>query len=189
MRNARLDLLILGAVLVVSFVRPCWLTSFFNTTLGRAVLIATIVGLASIDTLWAIFGIILLVSFREGLTEGLTSMETDKAISVEETEVEVQPAKTVKVDNTVLSNKDWQKSYCKDDKVMLDGAEVPIADIKSKFPDLEFLKGECNPCLSNCQFKLTTAGARVDAEEQLRAKASNKIPAGKTTEQTGQTAN
>lgn len=188
MRNARLDILILGAVLVVSFVRPCWLTSFFNTILGRVVLIAAIVMLASIDTLWAIFGVIILVSFREGLTEGLTSMETDKAISVEETEVEIKPAKTVTVDKTVLSNKDWQKSYCKDNKVMLDGAEVAIADITSKFPDLEFLKGECNPCLSNCHFKLTTAGARLDAEEQLRAKASNKIPAGKPTEQAEQMA-
>ena len=184
MRNARLDLLILAAVLIISFVRPCWLTSFFNTTLGRAVLIAAIVGLASIDTLWAIFGIILLVSFREGFTEGLTSMETDKSISVEETQVDIKPAKTVTVDKTVLSNEDWQKAHCKDNKVMLDGAEVSIADIKSKFPDLEFLKGECNPCLSNCQFKLTTAGARVDAEEQLRAKASNKIPSGKASDQT-----
>jgi hypothetical protein len=181
MRNARLDLLILGAILVVAYVRPCWLTSLFNTTLGRAVLIGAITVLATIDTLWAIFAIILLVSFREGLTEGLTSMETDKAISVEETEVEIQPAKTVTVDKTVLSNKDWQKSYCKNNKVMLDGAEVPMSDIAAKFPDLEFLKGECNPCLSNCQFKLTTAGSRVDAEEQLRAKSSNKLPAQKST--------
>lgn len=180
MRNARLDLLILGAILVVSYIRPCWMTSFFNTILGRATLIAAIVGLATIDTLWAVFGIILLVSFREGLTEGLTSMETDKAISVEETEVQIQPAKTVTVDKAVMSNKDWQKAHCKDNKVMLDGAEVSVSDIASKFPDLEFLKGECNPCLSNCQFKLTTAGSRVDAEEQLRAKASNKLPTDKS---------
>jgi len=178
MRNARLDLFILGVILVVSYVRPCWLISFFNTTLGRAVLILAIIGLASIDTLWAIFGIILLVSFREGLTEGLTSMETDKSISVEETQVDIQPAKKVTVDKTVLSNQDWKKAHCKDNKVMLDGDEVAISDIKNKFPDLEFLKGECNPCLSNCQFKLTTAGARVDAEEQLRAKAANKMPTG-----------
>lgn len=82
MRNAGLDLIIIGAVLLFSFMRPCWMTSFFNTTLGRALLIAAIVGLASVDTLWAIFGIILLVSFRENMSEGLTSMETDKAISV-----------------------------------------------------------------------------------------------------------
>lgn len=178
MRNTRLDLLIGAIILVIAYTRPCLLVDFFNTTLGRALILGVIVILASMDTLWAIFGVILLVSLRDSLTEGLTPMKQEKSVSVEEavvTEEETTPNK-VQVKGEVLSNADWQKAHCKDNKVILDGEDVPMNKLLEKFPDLEFLKGECNPCLSNCEFKLTTSGARVDAEEQLRSKDSNKLP-------------
>ena len=200
MRNTGLDILILSIVLIVVYARPCWMVSFFNTLVGRLILLGAITALAIKDTLWALFGILLLVGFRDGLVhEGMTNMDKDadeagdhsdaesddedhdhdkkdaeiadrvnKALEKKELKEAKNEAK-----GKVMSNKAWKKQYCKNNKVMLDGAEVNVEEMEKKFPDLEFLNGKCNPCLSNCEFKITTAGSRVDAEETMRGKASN----------------
>lgn len=203
MRDTRLDVLILASVLIISYMRPCFLTNFFNTTIGRVILLAAIVALSVMDTLWGVFGVLVLVSFREGLVEGLTTMESKKteveveqdvtvtsndshaapslptqsgSASPEAVETKAAAAAKAEAKGKVLSNADWQKANCKDNKVMFEGTVLNMDEITKKFPDLEFTKGVCNPCLSNCGFKITTAGARVDAEETLRAKNSNSMP-------------
>jgi hypothetical protein len=206
MRDTRLDILILAAVLIISYMRPCFLTQFFNTLIGRVLLLAAIVALSVVDTLWGVFGVLVLVSFREGLVEGLTTMESKTTETETEQDVTItsdgaQPSashssqalpaegahgspaseskatKAAKAEakGKVLSNADWQKANCKDNKVMFEGSVLNMDEITKKFPDLEFTEGVCNPCLSNCAFKITTAGARVDAEETLRAKNSNSM--------------
>jgi hypothetical protein len=198
MRNTGLDILILSIVLIVVYARPCWMVSFFNTLVGRLILLGAITALAIKDTLWALFGILLLVGFRDGLIhEGMTNMDKNAVEAGDHSDAEsdnegddhdktaekadkAQEKKELKeakkeAKGKVMSNKAWKKQYCKNNKVMLDGAEVNIEEMEKKFPDLEFLNGKCNPCLSNCEFKITTAGARVDAEETMRGKASNTV--------------
>ena len=76
MRNTGLDILILSVVdcrLYASLLDG----SFFNTLVGRLILLEQS-RLAIKDTLWALFGILLLVGFRDGLVhEGMTNMDKD----------------------------------------------------------------------------------------------------------------
>lgn len=186
MRNAGLDLLILSAILVIAYTRPCLLTRFFNTVLGRVILLAAIVALATADTVWGIFGILILVSFRENLAEGLENMEEKENENIQsETKIQATITETpIAQHNQSASGSkkpemtpdNWRKVHCKGEQVMLKDAPVAMSDFTKNFPNVEFADGSCNPCMTDCKFKVTVAGARLDAEEKLRAKNSNTLP-------------
>lgn len=157
MREANQDIVILIIVMFIAYVRPVILTNFFNSNIGRIILIICIVLATSMNTMYGIYGILLLISFREGAKkEGLDNMENKK--------------NTKSVD-------DWKKKHCKLDKVFLDNKEVPLDQISKKFPDIEFEKDECNPCSQDCKFKIkvTSSKSRLDIEDKVRSKASSSI--------------
>ena len=71
---------------------------------------------------------------------------------------------------------DWKKKYCKSGKVFLNNNEVPSEEFAKKFPELNFVNGQCNPCDSNCLFKITSSKSRLDREENIKPKPSGSIP-------------
>ena len=76
MFEANPDIIILFVVLVIAYIRPVALTNLFNSNLGRLLLIICIVLATSINTIYGLYGVLLLISFREGAKkEGLENME------------------------------------------------------------------------------------------------------------------
>jgi hypothetical protein len=155
-------IIILMIVIFISYVRPVILTNFFNSNIGRILLIISIVLATSLNTMYGIYGVILLISFREGAKkEGLDNMENNKTEDKKNTK----------------SVDDWKKKHCKLNKVILDNKEVPLDQVSKKFPDIEFEKDECNPCSQDCKFKIkvTSSKSRLDIEDKVRSKASGSI--------------
>lgn len=165
--------------------------AFFNTIVGRFVLLAGIVLLATADTLWGILGVLVLVSFREDMMEGMENMD-GKYKNGEKANSDQTPDGTQQQNNDNgaadpkasgrakdVKPEDWRKENCKADQVMLDGSVVSMDDFAAKFPNVSFMSGKCNPCMADCQIKVTAAAARLDAEEKVRSKNSNSMPASK----------
>lgn len=187
MRNATIDIAIILVVFLIAYARPCVMAKFFNTVVGRLLLLAGIVLLSTANTLWGILGVIVLVSFRENTMEGLENMDNDKDAkddkksdhqgknksddgeSDDDDDDDSKETKEVKPE-------EWRKQNCKADQAMLNGSAVSMDDFADKFPDVSFLSGKCNPCMSDCKIKVTSAAARLDAEDKVRAKNSNALP-------------
>lgn len=177
MRNATIDLAILLVVFLIAYFRPCAMAGFFNTMVGRFIMLAAIVLLSTANTLWGVLGVIVLVSFRENMMEGMENMGDDKsnmddAKMNEDTKMNDDKSKM----DDMIKPADWRKENCKADQVMLDGSVVSMDDFEAKFPNVSFLNGKCNPCMSDCQIKVTAAAARLEAEDKVRAKSSNSLP-------------
>ena len=190
MRDATLDIAIILVVFLIAYIRPCAMTKFFNTLVGRFILLAAIVMLSTANTLWGILGVLILVSFRENMTEGMENMDDDKSDdgkdkkksddkksddkkSDEESDDEESDDEEDKKD---IKPEDWRKENCKADKVMLNGSVVAMDEFSKKFPNVSFLGDKCNPCMSDCKIKVTAAAARLDAEDKVRSKNSNSLP-------------
>ena len=77
-RDATLDIAIILVVFLIAYIRPCAMARFFNTLVGRFILLAAIVLLSTANTLWGILGVLILVSFRENMTEGMENMDDKK---------------------------------------------------------------------------------------------------------------
>lgn len=178
MRDATLDIAIILVVFLIAYIRPCAMARFFNTLVGRFILLAAIVLLSTANTLWGILGVLILVSFRENMTEGMENMDDnkkkdDKKKSDEESDDESDDEEEQKD----IKPEDWRKENCKADKVMLNGSVVDMDEFSKKFPNVSFLGEKCNPCMSDCKIKVTAAAARLDAEDKVRSKNSNSLPA------------
>lgn len=203
MHNATLDLAILLVVFLIAYFRPC--ARFFNTLIGRFILLACIVLLSTASTLWGILGVIVLVSLREKVMEGMENMkqesdedddsddssEVDDSAKVEDsTDDKVKKVNDTKKDSQNVKPKpksqsqsqaqpkpeDWRKKNCKADQVMLNGEAVNMSEFEKKFPDVKFLSGKCNPCLADCNISITSSAARLEAEDKVRSKSSNSLP-------------
>jgi hypothetical protein len=175
MRDATLDIAIILVVFLIAYIRPCAMAKFFNTLIGRFILLAAIVMLSTANTLWGILGVLILVSFRENMTEGMENKDDDKKKDDKKKDDEEsdddddKEAKDIKPD-------EWRKENCKADQVMLNGSVVDMDEFAKKFPNVSFLGGKCNPCMADCQIKVTAAAARLDAEDKVRSKSSNSLP-------------
>lgn len=181
MRNATIDIAIILVVLLIAYVRPCAMANFFNTIVGRFILLAGIVLLSTANTLWGVLGVLVLVSFRENMAEGLENMDGKEKKDDAGQAPPVQSADSVpdpkaSAREKTIKPEDWRKQNCKADKVMLNGEEVSMDNFAEKFPDVSFLGGKCNPCMADCQIKVTSAAARLEAEDKVRAKSSNSLP-------------
>jgi len=186
MRDATLDIAIILVVFLIAYIRPCAMTKFFNTLVGRFILLTAIVLLSTANTLWGILGVLILVSFRENMTEGMENMDDDKSDDgkekksgddkkgEEESDDESDDEGDKKAKD--IKPEDWRKENCKADQVMLNGSVVNMDEFAKKFPNVSFLGGKCNPCMADCQIKVTAAAARLDAEEKVRSKSSNSLP-------------
>lgn len=189
MRNATIDIALILVVFLIAYMRPCAMARFFNTMVGRFLLLVAIVMLSTANTLWGILGVIVLVSFRENTMEGLENMDDNgkykdgEKANRDQTPDDVQSNDDDDVPDPKASNRakeikpeDWRKENCKADKVMLKGSVIPMDEFEKKFPNVSFLSGQCNPCMADCQIKVTSAAARLDAEEKVRSKNSNSLP-------------
>lgn len=186
MRNATIDIALILAVFLIAYMRPCAIASFFNTMVGRIILLLAIVLLSTANTLWGILGVIVLVSFREqNMTEGLENIADGdekkaplgKSPNVQSANNNVPvPKASGRSKPMDVKPEDWRKENCKADQVMLDGDIVSMDDFAAKFPNVSFLSGKCNPCMADCQIKVTAAAARLDAEDKVKAKPSNSLP-------------
>ena len=191
MRDATLDIAIILVVFLIAYIRPCAMAKFFNTLVGRFILLAAIVLLSTANTLWGILGVLILVSFRENMTEGMGNMDDDKSGDGKDKKKSGDDKKGAKNDDESddesddegskgaksIKPEEWRKENCKADKVMLNGSAVSMDDFGKKFPNVSFVGEKCNPCMSNCQIKVTAAAARLDAEDKVRSKSSNSLPA------------
>jgi hypothetical protein len=182
MRDANLDLVIIAVVFAIAYIRPTILVNFFNTNVGRFGLLACIVALSSFDTFWGLLGVLVLVCFRESITiEGMEGMNNDanstpdaiaKAAAAAASSIS-KP--TAKPKPTEVKPDDWRKKNCKANKVMLGESVVDMDEFAKKFPNVSFTNGKCNPCMSDCNIKITSATARLEAEEGVRSKPSNSM--------------
>lgn len=169
MRNTKIDLAILIVVLLIAYIQPTPVVMFFNTLVGRFLLLAGIVGLASVDTLWGLLGIIVLISMRENrVVEGFATNTTY-----------VADWRTNHCDAsfniyTDISNVSTKKAFGQYDKLGFLG----------DFPYFKFTDGKsdaelCNPCDPTCKdFTFNAVPTRkpiVDREEAVRAKPSNSL--------------
>lgn len=187
MRNVSLDMAIIVAVLLVAYIRPVLLVNFFNTNIGRFVLLLGIVTLASYDTLWGILGVLLLVCFRENIAiEGMENINKDpkdfdinKMMAKAGANTGVDAASSSEADADTDADaeaKKWRKANCKANQVMLGDAVVDMDEFSKKFPNVEFTNGKCNPCMDNCKIKVTSGSARLETEDGVRSKPSNTLP-------------
>lgn len=184
MRNASLDLVIITIVLAIAYIRPTMMVNFFNTNVGRFSLLAGIVALSSIDTLWGLLGVLVLICFRESITiegmEGMNSTNSNNTASASTTDVPTTNKTTTtsnkNVKPTEVKPDEWRKKNCKANKVMLNDKAVDMKDFSKNFPNVKFTDGDCNPCMDTCKIKVTSAAARLEAEEGVRSKPSNSIP-------------
>jgi len=184
MRDVTLDIAIILVVFLIAYIRPCAMAKFFNTMVGRFILLIAIVLLSTANTLWGILGVLVLVSFRENMTEGMENMDGNKSddgkdkkkSDDEESDDEESDDEKEKKKKKNIKPEDWRKENCKADQVMLNGSAVSMDDFAKKFPNVSFLSGKCNPCMSDCKIKVTAAAARLDAEDKVRSKNSNSIP-------------
>ena len=188
MRDATLDIAIILVVFLIAYIRPCAMAKFFNTLVGRFILLAAIVLLSTANTLWGILGVLILVSFRENMTEGMENMDDDKSDDGKEKKKSGDDKKADKESDDEESDDEEdkeakdikpearRKENCKSDQVMLNGSVVDMDEFAKKFPNVSFLGGKCNPCMADCQIKVTAAAARLDAEEKVRSKSSNSLP-------------
>ena len=238
MREANNDIIILLIIAVIAYVRPVQLTNFFNSEIGRILLIGCIALATTCNIMYGIYGVILLIIFREGSKkEGMSVMDKiidknaedededmedededmededededmededeDEDMEDEDMEDEDEDKKKKKKKNKNKKKKnknkkknkksgkegltninmsqdmtadDWKKKYCKSGKVFLNNNEVPSEEFAKKFPELNFVNGQCNPCDSNCLFKITSSKSRLDREENIKPKPSGSIP-------------
>jgi hypothetical protein len=187
MRDATLDIAIILVVFLIAYIRPCAMARFFNTLVGRFILLAAIVLLSTANTLWGILGVLVLVSFRENMTEGMENMDDDKSDDGKEKESGDDKKSDEESDGEEsddeedkktkhIKPEEWRKKNCKADQVMLNGSVVDMDEFAKKFPNVSFLGGKCNPCMADCQIKVTAAAARLDAEDKVRSKSSNSLP-------------
>ena len=182
MRDATLDIAIILVVFLIAYTRPCAMARFFNTLVGRFILLAAIVLLSTANTLWGILGVLILVSFRENMTEGMENMDDDKKKSDDKKKDDKKNDEDSDDDSDDeeeqkdIKPEDWRKENCKADKVMLNGSVVDMDEFSKKFPNVSFLEDKCNPCMSDCKIKVTAAAARLDAEDKVRSKSSNSLP-------------
>jgi hypothetical protein len=185
MRDATLDIAIILVVFLIAYIRPCAMARFFNTLVGRFILLAAIVLLSTANTLWGILGVLILVSFRENMTEGMENMDDDKKSDDKKKDDDKKKSDDEESDDESdddeeqkdVKPEDWRKENCKADKVMLNGSVVDMDEFSKKFPNVSFLGEKCNPCMSDCKIKVTAAAARLDAEDKVRSKNSNSLPA------------
>ena len=186
MRDATLDIAIILVVFLIAYIRPCAMARFFNTLVGRFILLTAIVLLSTANTLWGILGVLILVSFRENITEGMENMDDDKKSDDKKDDKKKDDDKKSDEESDDESDdeeeqkdikpEDWRKENCKADKVMLNGSVVDMDEFSKKFPNVSFLGEKCNPCMSDCKIKVTAAAARLDAEDKVRSKSSNSLP-------------
>lgn len=181
MRGAGQDIIILMVIILLAYTRPVMLVNFFNSTVGRFILIVAIVLATSVNTLYGLYGVLLLISLREGAKEGLENMDKgdseeykEKDENEEDKEDDGKNAK--KENDNEMSADDWKKKYCRAGKVFLDDKEVMSDEFAKKFPDVKFEKDSCNPCDSSCKFRVSSSKALLDVEDNVRAKPSGSLP-------------
>lgn len=174
-RNTYFDMIVIITILSIAYIRPYFLVNFFNTIMGRFVLILCILALASIDTFLGLLGILLLVCFRENITiEGMEDMNSN-----------TKNDEKSNTENNEHGNEDgnedgdadkWRKTNCKANQVMLGDSVVDMDEFSKKFPNVKFTNGECNPCMKDCKIKVTSSVAKLDIENGVRPKPSNSLP-------------
>jgi hypothetical protein len=199
MRGAGQDIIILMVIILIAYTRPVMLVNFFNSTIGRFLLIVAIVLATSVNTLYGLYGVLLLISLREGAKEGLENMDKDDSEEdkekdeneededknknededKDEDEDKEDKKDTKKENDNEMTADDWKKKYCRADKVFLDDKEVLSDEFAKKFPDVKFEKDSCNPCDSSCKFRVSSSKARLDLEDIMKAKPSGSLPAEK----------
>ena len=203
-----IDFALLGFLVLVIYVRNDNLVSFFNSILGRFLLILFIISLSLKDTLWGLLGLLLLVVFRESYVEGFqnidssTSISKDKDVSTSQIDSLIDPkdipsngSVTIKdiknrtftetVSKTLFNPPDvtpseWRKDNCsKDNKPMFNNKEITnYIEIPTLFSNFSFIDQPCNPCDISCNFKITSSRDAVSASENIRAKSSNQTIVG-----------
>jgi len=87
--GSMVEIALITVIILRIYFCPRWLVAFFNSTFGRFVLIYGIVMLTIKNTLWGLLGVLLLVSFREEVVEGMENMD-EKKDDVDETETEME---------------------------------------------------------------------------------------------------
>ena len=200
-----IDFVLLAILILVIYIRNDTLVSFFNSILGRFILILLIISLSLRDTLWGLLALLLLIIFRESYVEGMqnisqtsSSTTTDESPEIESLidpkDIPANGSVTIKdvknrtftetVSKTLINPKDvtpseWRKENCsKDNKPMFNNKEVSFLEIPDLFSNFSFVDQPCNPCDISCNFKISSAAEAVSVSENIRSKPSNQTIVG-----------
>jgi hypothetical protein len=171
--NVSSEIIALLVVTILLYVRPMVLVNFSNTLLGKALLIFIVVAASLQSTVSGILVALAIVVLAEMNYEG---MESGGDSTVAETSSKKAYSQFDDIEKL-------RKKHCKDGKnnkqpalfVDSEGKEVPLDEIKKKFPYITFKDDPCNPCDKQCQFSMTEAEEQLVTDEALRPADSNRM--------------
>ena len=160
------ELIVLVVITFLLYTRPLVLVNFSNSFVGKSVLLFLIITAALHSTVSGILLALVLVMLTEYNYEGFEGKDNGST--------EVESSDDVK---------DFRRKNCKvkdgsDKEVFVDanGNEMDLDEIKKKYPNLKFDKGDCNPCSEECSFSISDSEEQITMDESLRPKDSSTIP-------------
>lgn len=164
---------------------PNEMFTFFDSILGRLVLVLLIMFYSSIDKFLGLFvcGLVIIfyqlenISFYEMLIES-NDFESYKNIQEEENEsletfakyetIEPPPTSmpTEKPTNIEEAKDLFIQKHCENGKLKYKNVPVQLQMVEHIFPEIEFHRLVCDPCHKDCKFSIIESKLRV--EESLR---------------------
>ena len=170
------ELIVLVVITFLLYTRPLVLVNFSNSFVGKAVLLFLIISAALHSTVSGILLALVLVMLTEYNYEGFEGKNDSTMSDNEDSDDDTDD------DEDAVS--DFRKKNCKaqdgsDKQVFVDanGNEMGLDEIKKKYPNLKFDKGDCNPCSADCSFSISDGEEQITTDEALRPKDSSTIPA------------
>lgn len=124
-----------------------------NSFLAKILSIVLIVIATQYHTLAGLLVVLIIVSYNQSIFEGMTNSSKDSS-----------------------PKQDFVSKNCKNGKLMKDGKEVSMDNIKASFPNIKFTNDSCNPCDDSCEFEIVSTLEQISVEENLRPKDSNEEP-------------
>ena len=150
-----IDMIVMLVVAFLLITKPNVLVNFVNSTIGRFVLVGTMLFALLHSTLSGVFVAILFVLLSEEVFEG---MENEKAEEAAKERYE-EYASILKL----------KTETCKNGKFIVGEKEYSLEEIKQRYPNIKFTNSPCNPCDENCAYSCDgpCLGATTSAVEQM----------------------
>jgi|TARA_R110002073_G_scaffold139344_3_gene289592 hypothetical protein len=166
------ELIVLVVITFLLYTRPIVLVNFSNSFVGKAILLFLIISAALHSTVTGLLMALVLVMLTEYNYEGFEGKDDSESDNED-----------ADADSSDSVN-DFRKKNCKatdgsDKEVFVDanGNEMDLDEIKKKYPNINFDKGDCNPCSADCSFSISDSEEQITTDEALRPKDSSEMPA------------
>lgn len=150
-----IDMIVMLVVAFLLFTKPNVLVKFVKSTLGRLVLVGTMLFALLHSTLSGLFVAILFVLLSEEVFEGMENEKAEEAAKERYGEYE-----------SILKLK---TETCKNGKFIVGDKEYSLEEIKQRYPNIKFTNSTCNPCDEDCAYSCDgpCLGGTTSSVEQL----------------------